>query len=200
MRKAVWLWVVVAFVVGLAPGGATSWWLWQTGRESRTQLAQHNAGLDAENKRLQTRLNAAEASVSALGTRLEQARGQAPWGVPSATSASAASTGGGTPTGPPTITERAVAPQATSPSGKITLSVKLKGHADKVDMRLVARAGGFDKIHYLAKTSSDASGETWEKVIEAPTAKGEYRYYAIAWAGGVKYTMPGVSGWSFVVQ
>lgn len=196
MRKHVWLWVIVAFLVGLAPGAATSWWLWRNAGEARTELVERNAELSAENKALEVRVNSAEASVSALTTRLEQARLGATVSSPSAAGTATAAAGTG---GAPNITERAVSPQKTSPGGKITLTVKLTGRAERVDMRIVSKTPGFDKIYYLAKISSDG-GETWEKVIEAPGAPGEYRYYAIAWSGGKKYTMPGASGWSFLVE
>ncbi|HEY3318544.1 MAG TPA: hypothetical protein VGK50_08995 [Coriobacteriia bacterium] len=194
MRRAVWVWVLVAFVVGLLPGGGAAWFLWRTNRESRAQLISRNTALHAENQALQARLNATEASVSVLTRQLEQQNAQS-----SGTAVSSAGGSAGTaPTGPPGIFERSVSPEQVAAGGQITLTIKLKGHAEIAKMRVVG--GSFDKIYDLARESFDSTGEVWQKRIKAPSSPGTYRYYAIANAAGKKYTMPGVSGWSFVVK
>ncbi len=194
MRRAVWGYVLVAFVVGLLPGGAGAFLLWRTSTGTRAQLMSRNAQLNSENQALLQRVNSAEASVSALTSKLDQLNAQ----VLGTRSVSSASTGTGTPSGPPGIFERSVTPSEVSPGGKVTLTVKLKGHADVAKIRIAG--GSFDKIYDLARESYDSDGEVWQNVIKAPSAGGTYRYYAIAYAGGRKYTMPGASGWSFVVK
>lgn len=199
MRRTVWVWIVVAFVVGLLPGVAAAWWLRTDALSARQQLVARNSELHAENQLLLTRLNAAEATVSALTARLAQAA-PAPASSAPSTSAVTSDASGGTPSGPPNITERAASPQQVKAGGKLTLTVKLTGHATKVNMR-IAGPGGFDKTYFLGRESFNGTGEVWGKVIDAPSAAGTYNYYSIAYdEAGKKYPMPGVSEWTFQVQ
>lgn len=196
MRKIVWIWVVVAFVAGLLPGAALAWWVRADALSTRQELVSRNSTLHAESQQLQNRLNASEASVSVLTTRLDQSRAGA--SVASAVDSTGAASGA-SPSGPPSITERKVAPEQVKPDDDLTLSVKLTGHAKRVNMRIVR--GKFDKTYYLARVSSDSAGEVWEKSIAAPSAAGEYHYYAIAYdEAGAKFPMPGTSGWTFLVK
>lgn len=99
-----------------------------------------------------------------------------------------------------TITERAVSPSSIAASGTITLEVKLKGKADKVQMKIVGvSVTGFTKTYNLSKVSTASGVETWRKTITAPGTAGTYRYYATAWVGTKTFEMPGVSAWTFQV-
>jgi hypothetical protein len=193
MRKAVWIWVVVAFVAGLLPGAGAALWLRSGWVAARSQLVSRNSQLHAENQALQTRLDGAEASVTALSAKVSQTP---PTGVES--SAAGTTSASGTPTGPPNIAERAVSPAQPTPGAKLTLSAKLTGHAEKVNMRITG-PGGFDKTYFLARVQSSGTGEVWESTTKAPSTPGTYKYYAIAYAGGAKYPMPGTD-FAFVVK
>jgi cytoskeletal protein RodZ len=195
MRKALWIWVIVAFVVGLAPGAAAAWWLRRTSVATRQQLIATNTTLRSQNRALQTKLDAAEASVTALSDQIAQAQAG-----PSATTVQTSTSTTAGPTGEPTIVGRAVKPLVVTHGGKLVLSVVVTGHADKVNMRVVGRGGAFDKTYFLGKASVESTGATWEKTIEAPETPGNYNYYAIAYSGGKKYTMPGVAEFVFQVK
>lgn len=197
MRKIAWAWLILAFVAGLAGGLGVAWWVRSGAVTSRQALLKRNSELHGETQVLATRLNSAEGTISVLKARLEQ---NAVASSAVATSSSGGGASGCTPSGPPKITERAVSPQQVKSGAQLTLTVKLTGHASRVNMR-VAGPGGFDKTYFLGRESFNGSGEVWGKTIEAPSSAGVYRYYAIAYdANGVKYPMPGVSGWSFEVQ
>jgi hypothetical protein len=198
MRKALWIWVAAAFVVGLLPGGIAAWWVRQSSVSTRTQLMARNADLKSLNSALQDKVNSVEASMAALSAKIDQTQAAAQ--VTPAASASSGTSSSGTPSGAPNITERSVSPAQVSASGKLTLTVKLTGHADKVHMRIANSSGTFDKTYYLARTGTDAKGETWTDTITAPSASGKYTYYGIAYAGTTKYPMAGVSGFTFQVK
>lgn len=198
MRKAVWVWVAVAFVLGLLPGAGLFAYTRNSSIAARRQLVSDNSSLQYENQNLQSRLNAAEASVSALSARVAQ--WQSAGGTVQASSSGTATPVGSTTTGAPTIKERSVAPEEVASGGKILLSAKLTGHAEKVNMRVVSKDGSFDKTYFLARSADEGPLEVWQSEIEAPEDKGEYKYFAIAYAGGQKYPMPGASGWTFRVK
>lgn len=198
MRKAVWIWVAVAFVLGLLPGAGLFLYTRNSSLATRRQLVSDNSSLQYENQNLQSRLNAAEASVSALSARVAQWQSA---GGTVQTSANGTTTAtGSTTSGPPTVKERSVSPAETSGGGNILLTAKLTGHAEKVNMRIVSKDGSFDKTYFLARSADEGPMEVWQSEIDAPRDKGEYRYFAIAYAGGQKYPMPGVSGWTFQVK
>lgn len=185
MRRAIWLWVVVAFLVGLAPGAALFWWKNGSYNAARGQLISRNAQLGAENQSLTTKLHSAEASVSALAAQLA-----APPTPSAATTPTSSS--GAQPKGLPNITGRTVSPSPVAPGAKLALTVKLTGHADKVNLRIATVSGQFDKTYFLARLSFDSSGEVWGKTITAPPSADTYRFFAIAYSGGQKYPMPGI--------
>lgn len=198
MRKAVWIWVAVAFVLGLLPGAGLFVYTRNSSLAARRQLVSDNSSLQSENQDLTSRLNAAEASVSALSARVAQWQSA---GGTIQTSAGGTSTAtGSTTSGPPTVKERSVSPEETSGGGKILLTAKLTGHAEKVNMRIVSKDGSFDKTYFLARSADEGPMEVWQSEIDAPRGKGEYRYFAIAYAGGQKYPMPGANDWKFQVK
>ncbi len=187
MRRAMWVWVVLAFLVGLVPGAALLWLQQGSYNAGRTQLMSRNAQLRAEVQSLTVELHSSETSLSALAAQL-----------PAPTTSSAPTSTGGQPTGLPVITARSVSSDPVSHGAKLTLTVKLTGHADKVHLRIATTSVSFDKTYFLARLSFDSAGETWGNTITAPPTAGTYRYYAIAYAGGRKYPMPGIQ--TFVVK
>jgi hypothetical protein len=195
MRKVGWYWLIVAFLVGLAPGAGATWWFHSSWASARSALITRNSELHAENQTLLTRLNSAEASAATLSSKVEQLQASPVASTPSTTGTGTA--GGGTPTGPPNITTRSATPEQATAGGTLMLTVKLTGHADKVNMRVVG--AGFDKTYFLARTTAASAGEVWESSTKAPTKPGTYHYYAIAYAGGTKYPMPGTQ-FTFVVK
>lgn len=194
MRRWIWVWVVVAFLVGLVPGVTLLWLERGSYISARTQLLSRNAQLRSETQSLTAELRAAEASLSALTAKFPAPAPvpQTPNSLPTTPSTSAQ------PTGVPTVTDRSVSPDPVSGGGKLTLTVKVTGHADKVDMRIATANGSFDKTYFLARTGSDATGETWSKAITAPATAGTYRFFAIAIAGTTRYPQAGIK--TFVVK
>ncbi len=98
----------------------------------------------------------------------------------------------------PNIVSRSVDPEIMGPAEPLVLQVELEGDADKVSMEI--KGTGFQATYWLEKVSDAASQETWTKTIPAPTNPGVYRYYATAYLGSYQMSMPGVSGWSFLVE
>lgn len=196
-----WGWVVVSLLVGLGIGLATMF-VQSAGRASeinklKSQLTSQNEEASGTLADLQARLAGAETSVTDLTAKNSQltsdlASTQAALAAAKKVSSSTSSTG------TLEITSRAVSPSSMAPGANITLTVKVKGHADKVRMQVVGT--GYDKLYYLTKVSSSGGVETWRRTVTAPTKKGVYRYYAGAFIGTKKFTMPGVSAWTFEVK
>jgi hypothetical protein len=100
-----------------------------------------------------------------------------------------------------TVTERTVSPTSVEKGKPLVLEVKVKGKADKVQMKLVGTSPlSFSQTYTLSKVATGSSVETWRKTITAPTGVGVYRYYATAFIGSKSFEMPGVSAWSFEVK
>lgn len=177
MRKVVWVWVLVAFVVGLLPGAAGSVWLWRTNRSARATLLSRNAQLNTENKALTTRVNSAEASVTALNTKIDSLQAQTSG---AAATPIAGATGTAAPAGPPSIYERSVSPTEAVAGKPLKLTVKLTGHASLAKMRIFGGPAKFDKIYNLARESYDSKGEVWQVEIIAPASAGNYHCVGIA--------------------
>lgn len=190
MRKVAWFWVIIAFIIGLAPGVALFAWQRSSSLAVRQQLLTRNASLRQQNQALDTQRRSAEASVSVLAAKLETAQTPPPGIRPQ--------TGTTVATGPVSVTSRSVTPAQASRGANLTLKIEVTGAPDKVDMRIVGP--GFDKTYYLAKASTQDGGQTWTKEIAAPSAAGTYRFYGLAFAAGKKYTMPGTVGFTFTVK
>ncbi len=147
-------------------------------------------------KDLQARLDSAEASLSVsearrskLASDLAETRGRP-----------ATSGGSGSSSVAISVISRGVAPSTVESGKPLQLEAKVKGKPDVVKMRLVARAGGFDKTYRLSRVSISGETQTWRATVNAPGTAGEYRYYATAYRGSKKYEMPGVSAWIFMVE
>ena len=135
------------------------------------------AALSADNTRLSSDLASAQAALDAANTRLLDAAKTL------------------------TITERSVSPQSVVKGASFVLEAKVKGTADKVQMKLVGTSPlTYSKVFNLTKVSTSSGVQTWKRTITAPTDIGVYRYYATAYIGTKSFEMPGVSAWSFEVK
>lgn len=201
-----WGWVVVSALFGLALGLAAMLWngAAATSRIASLEARLSGAGIDssATAGAAEQRAASAEATVAALTEQVAQLSAQLQTAndtIASLQGAAAPTTDTGT--GTLTISSRTVTPASVSTSGTITLTVKVAGSAEKVQMRLLGLTGqGFDITYNLKKVSTSGGTETWRKVMAAPSKTGTYRYYASAFVGGVRTTMPGTSGWTFEVK
>jgi cell division protein FtsB len=195
MRRFLWLWIVLAFLLGLVPGVGLFLFTRTTYIENYRQVAARNAQLVEKNRKLELQLDSAEASASAFAA--EAARQQ----TGSSADATGTGTAGEVPTGgPTTITAKSATPSPVARGAKLTLSMSVAGKAaERANIRIVG-PGGFDKTYFLGKTGTQNGAEVWEKTIDAPRTPGAYRYYAIAYSGGQKVTMPQTANVTFAVK
>lgn len=200
-KNKFWGWVIVSMLVGLGIGLIVMF-VQGAGRTGelnklRSELTTRSEEASASMADLQARLASAEASVTDLETRNSQlssdlAAAQASASAPKPPASTATSD---------TITfvSRSVSPSQVATGAHLTLTVKLKGPADKVRMQISGT--GYSVLYYLTKVSTSSSGvETWRRTVHAPSKKGTYRYYAGAFIGTKKFTMTGVSAYSFLVK
>lgn len=189
-----WSWVTASVLIGLVIGGAAGFFFSQAAATSRINAAKSEFSKQAEESgakitALQAKLASQEASAAALSEANSQldadlaaAKADARKATPSSTTTTAA-----------VVVSRDITPSSASASETITLTAKVKGPADKVTMRLTGKSVGFDQTYTLKKVSTSGSTVTWRLSIKAPGKKGEYRYYATAFAGDTEVTMVGAS-------
>jgi len=192
-----WGWVVVSLLVGLGIG-LTIMFVQGAGRASeinklRSQLTSQSEEASGTLADLQARLASAEASITDLTAKNSQLTSDL-----AAAQSAAKTTSSTTSAGTLSFSSRSVSPNSVATGANLTLTVKIKGHATRVRMQILGT--GYDKLYYLTKVSTSGGVETWRRTVTAPTKKGTYRYYAGAFIGTKKFTMPGVSAWTFQVK
>lgn len=197
-RNKFWGWVVVSLLVGLLVGLGVMF----IGRGSSsgevTALEEKFAARSKEASdtiaAMQASLASAEASITDLTATNSQLASDL-----AAAQAAAQKTAVADNT--LTITSRSVSPTSVEASHTLVLTVKVTGHPDKVRMQILGTGSlSYDEMYYLSKVSTSGGTEVWRRSIKAPAKKGVYRYYAGAFIGSKKVTMPGVSAWTFRVK
>jgi cytoskeletal protein RodZ len=200
-RAAFWGLLVLALVIGAAGGVGVLVWqrtaLTAQIRALETKVATAEANSAAAGQQvadLEARVASAETSftdLTAQNTQLAADLAAARAALASAQSA-----------GTITFTERSVSPTSVEASHTLALTVKLKGNADKVQVRIVGTGtvSSYTKTTNLTKSTTSADVVTWKRSVTAPGKTGTYRYYATAYIGTKKYEMAGVSAWTFVVK
>jgi hypothetical protein len=204
-KRALWTFAAIGLAVGLAIGIGLLVWqrvaLLADKRVIQGQLTsvEESAAASADQvATLEARLVSTEATLAALSadnSRLSAnlATVQAALDAASAKLAEAAKT--------LEITERTVSPSPVVKGASFVLQVKVKGTADKVQMKLVGTSPlTYSKVYNLTKVSTTSGVQTWKRTVTAPPDVGVYRYYATAYIGTKSFEMPGVSAWSFEVK
>lgn len=100
------------------------------------------------------------------------------------------------------ITERSASPEVVSAGAPMTFTARVRGAAASVTMTVYKRDTGVLAITLpLAPGAAVAGVTTWSAGTTAPVDPGEYRYHASAVSSdGATVEMPGVSGWTFLVN
>ncbi len=200
-RTSLWGFLVAAFLVGAALGLGIL--LWQ-----RSMLL-------TDARALQRKLDSAESSVSAAGLKLQDAQAALASSEASVTdlaarntqlasdlsSATAALEAAKLVSSPVKVTERSVSPTSVEANKALTLTAKVQGRADKVQMKILGPSGGgYSKVYNLVRGTSSGGVDTWTRAVTAPSKAGTYRYFATAFVGTKAYEMPGTSAWTFAVK
>ena len=200
-RGAFWGFLVLALVVGLAIGGGILVWqrtsLLSDIRKLETRLSAAEASMTSSADQLaqaQTQLASAEASIAGLAAQNTQLTSD----LASATAALAAARS----TTLLTITERSVSPASVEASHALALTAKVQGNATKVEIKIVGTGtvASYTKTYTLTKSTTTAGITTWKRSVTSPGKKGVYRYYATAYMGTKKFEMAGVSALTFEVK
>lgn len=180
-----WLWIALAFVVGLVPGIAGLLWYRTTTTSYNARLvllrkeaAAQNAKLTAENEKLVTELASAQSASQAGSSGQESgaATGTVPAPKP----------------GEVTFVSRSVEPSAAAPAATIALTTVIAGKATDAYMQVKSEAGSVSKIWQLHKGATNGNAQTWSRTdAVAPKAAGDYVVFSWALVGTKKFTMPG---------
>ena len=218
-RNKSWGWIIASFLVGLGIGLIIMFFVGAARVDEIARLKSDTAAMVVKNKEesialanLRTDLASANATIETLTAANSQStsdlaivpKAEPPEAKVAVEQATATSTKQAAPIpNKPTveIASRSVSPTTVKANGNIVLAVKVKGHADKVRMQIEGTGGvSYKEITYLVRVSKSGGTETWRKNGKAPPKKGKYRYYAGAFFGSKKITMPGVSDWTFEVK
>jgi cytoskeletal protein RodZ len=194
-----WGLLVLSFVIGAAIGVGLLVWqrttLLADIRAIERRLEASEASATAAGQQvtdLEARLASSEASTAELTTQNEALNAEL--ATAKAALAAAQSTA-------VTITERTASPASVDASHSITLSAKVQGAADKVQMKVVGTGTiSYSKTYNLTKGTTTGGITTWSRKVTAPGKLGVYRYYATAYVGTKKTEMPGVTAWTFTVK
>jgi len=188
-RGAFWGFLALALVIGLAIGGGVLVWqrtaLLSDIRALETRLSAAEASVTASADQLtalQTQLASSEASVADLmaqNTKLTSDLAS----VTAALAAAKASTGGAI-----TVTELTVSPTSVDTSKTVALQVKVQGKADKVQVRIAGTGSvsSYSKTYNLTKSTTVGDIVTWKRSVTGPGKKGTYRCYATGYVGSKK--------------
>jgi hypothetical protein len=184
-----WLWIALAFVVGLVPGVIGLVWYRTTTSAYSARLVERRNALTAENTKL-----------TADNTKLES-------DVASAQAAAAAASPGQFSTGSDTTSagpvpkpkpgqiafvSRTVSPSTAAPGATIALSTVIAGKATDAYMQVKSETGTVSKIWKLHRGSLDGDAQTWIRSDAiAPKAAGSYVVFSWAFVGPKKFVMPG---------
>lgn len=199
-RGAFWGFLALALVVGLAIGGGILVWqrttLLSDIRKLETRLSAAEASMTSSADQFaqaQAQLASAEASITALTTQNTQLTSD----LASVTAALAAAKAGTVLT----ITERSATPASVVASKTLTLTAKVQGNATKVQMKIVGTGSvaSYSKTYTLTKSTTTGGVTTWKRAVTAPGKKGVYRYYATGFIGTKAFEMPGTT-WTFEVK
>ena len=195
-----WGWVVTSALVGLGVGliimlvsGAA------TSDELRVLQNRLNASSEGSSTvSLQAQLTSIEASVTALTDQNAQLTAD----LVTANATIATLRGSSTASGTISFIARTATPTSVSPTGTVTLTVRVKGHPTKVTVRVVSHTTGvtFDHTYTLKRIIKEATAERWQIKVAAPTHNGTYRYAATAYIGTKSFVMAGVSAYQFTVK
>jgi uncharacterized membrane-anchored protein YhcB (DUF1043 family) len=197
-KNKFWTWVAVSFAIGLIIGFGVMY-LRQVAlnkqvnaakTQAATQVQQSSAAL-SETK---ARLASTEASLVTMTQKYDNLAAE--------NAATAAANKEATPSSSTTITvvSRTITPSTVASDGTIAMTVKVKGQADKVTMRLTSSSLGFDQTYALKKTTTSGSTETWRLSTSAPKKKGAYKYFGTAYLDSKGVTMPGASPSTLTVK
>jgi hypothetical protein len=203
MRKDPTFWVAlsVAFVLGLLPGLGLTAYERQTSTQSVTastaELRSRQTAWEAEKRQLTDQLTSAEANAARLESRVTSLTMAAEPVSEATTRAPSPRSSGRTPV----IVNRSI-DGTTQPGAPLTLTVKVKGSADRVSMRLAqfTPKTGVVKTYPLQDAGVSAGLHVWKATVDAPSAPGEYRYFADAYLGKTHVTMLSAAVYAFTIQ
>ena len=201
-KNKFWGWVFSSLAVGLLLGAVGAYAVSRAGvtqqvddlKQQLTTAASESASATAQ---LQAQLDAREASVTALSEQVTALQSQVDAAKETASTTKSSSTTSSTDI---EVEMRSVRPSTVATGDDITLTARVKGHPEKVTMRIYNKTIGYDETITLKRASHGETTEVWRRVITAPKRKGTYSYYATAYLGDKSATQPGASPASFKVE
>ena len=179
-QRFFWLWIALAFAIGLLPGVAGLLWYRSASTAYTARLNEKRNELVAENTKLQADNTKLKSQVTALTV--------------SSASSAPASTGPVPAPAPGTIAfvSRAVNPDTVASGGAILLTTVIAGKADNVYMQVKSANGSVSKIYKLIKGATSGNAITWtRKDALAPKTAGVYTVFSWADANGKQFMMDG---------
>jgi len=203
-KNKFWAWVFGSLAIGLVLGIGAAYAVNRASSASQVadlkkQLASQAAQDASKLADVQTRLDSADASITALSQQNTQLQQQ---NAAAASDASSKSTSTSTSASTDTleVISRTVTPSTVATGDYITLTARVQGEPDKVTMRITSRTSGSSTTYSLKKSSTSGSIQRWRITIKAPKTRGTYAYYATAYKGSKSVTMPGASPSKFTVK
>jgi hypothetical protein len=187
-QRFFWLWIVLAFLLGLLPGLGLFAYKYVTA----------NARAEALITQVQTKADkvaAQDKQIAKLESEVASAQAAAA-PVPDPSPSNAAT---GTPAIPDVkagqieFVTRTAAPDPVAPGGALKLSTVVAGSATEVYMQIKSADGQVSKIYRLNKGAADGKATTWARSdATAPKTAGTYSLFVWGFVGKAKTVMPGI--------
>jgi hypothetical protein len=191
IERFFWLWLILAFLVGLLPGLGL-WWYQRTTANARAERLLERVTVD------KTKLDTQEKQLAKL--RSEVTSAQAALAAGSITPPAGEGASGGTPAAPVDVSappagtvrfvSRTMTPSPASSGGPLSASIVIAGDASDAYIELKNQTGTYSKIWRLKGGARSGATQTWTRDdAVAPKTPAEYTVFTWAFVGDKRFVM-----------
>jgi hypothetical protein len=189
-QRLFWLWIVLAFLVGLAPGLGLFYYKYTTANaraqaliDDKSTLTGKVATQDKQIAKLQSELASTQAVAAPIPASTP---------TPSTPTTGAPAIPNVKP-GEIAFVTRTAAPDPVAVGGALKIATLVAGSATDVYMQIKSADGLTSKVYKLKKGATDGKATTWSRDdATAPKTAGDYSLFVWGFVGKAKTVMPGV--------
>jgi hypothetical protein len=191
VERFFWLWLILAFLVGLLPGLGL-WWYQRTTANARAERLLERVTLD------KTKLDARDKQLAKLTSEVASAQAALVSGTGTAPSGGSTSGGTGTapvdtsppPAGTVRFVSRTLTPSPASVGGPLSAAIVIAGDATDAYIELKNQSGTYSKIWRLKAGPKSGATRTWTRDdATAPKAAADYTVFTWAFVGPKRFVM-----------
>ncbi len=187
-ERLFWLWLIIAFLVGLLPGLALWYYQRTTANARATKQSEYIALLSSKVNDQTKQIAKLQSDVTSAQANAAASAGSAAGGSSSAGGASGTAAPPTPAPGEVTFGARTISPDPATAGSPVALSVVIAGPATDAYMQF--KGSGGSKIWRLKAGAKTANGQTWGRTdASAPKTPGTYTVITWALVGTKTFTM-----------